>query len=72
MAAGTGEKHQYIPIFYSREWTGPDGRLCEYTGPYRQVKPQWKHPDATGYIRRLYTVPGNEPSVAEYIEHHFF
>jgi hypothetical protein len=71
-AAGKGEKHHYIPVFYSREWAGPDGRLCEYTRPYREVKPQWKHPDATGYVRGLYTVPGSEPGVSEYIEHHFF
>lgn len=71
-AAGKGEKHHYIPVFYSREWTGADGRLCEYTRPYREVKPQWKHPDATGYVRGLYTVPGNEPGVSEYIEQHFF
>src|SRR6185312_4634328 len=51
---------------------GQDGRLCEYTRPYREVKPQWKHPDATGYVRGLYTVPGSEPGVSEYIERHFF
>lgn len=71
-AAGKGEKHHYIPVFYSREWAGPDGRLCEYTRPYREVKPQSKHPDATGYVRGLYTVPQNDPHVAEYIERHFF
>lgn len=71
-ATGKGEKHHYIPVFYSREWAGPDGRLCEYTRPYREVKPQWKHPDATGYVRGLYTVPKNDPHVSEYIEHHFF
>lgn len=62
----------YIPVFYSREWTGPDGRLCEYSRPYKEVKPQWKHPDATGYVRGLYTVPGAEPGVSEYIERQFF
>lgn len=71
-AAGKGEKHHFIPVFYSREWAGPDGRLCEYTRPYREVKPQLKHPDATGYVRGLYTVPKNDPHVAEYIERHFF
>lgn len=71
-AAGKGEKHHYIPVFYSREWAGPDGRLCEYTRPYREVKAQLKHPDATGYVRGLYTVPKNDPHVSEYIERHFF
>jgi hypothetical protein len=71
-AAGKGEKHHYIPSFYSREWAGQDGRLCEYSRPFRQVKPQSKHPDATGYVRGLYTVPGDEPEVAEHIERNFF
>jgi hypothetical protein len=71
-AAGKGEKHHYIPAFYSREWAGQDGRLCEYSRPYREVKPQWKHPDATGYVRGLYTIPKNDPAVSEYIERHFF
>ena len=71
-AAGKGEKHHYIPVFYSSEWAGLDGRLCEYSRPYREVKPQRKHPDATGYVRGLYTVPQNDPHVSEYIERHFF
>jgi len=71
-AAGKGEKHHYIPVFYSREWAGEDGRLYEYSRPYREVKLQWKHPDATGYVRGLYTVPRNDPQVSEYIERHFF
>jgi hypothetical protein len=47
--------------------------VCANTAvPFREVKPQWKYPDATGYIRGLYTVPGDEPEVAEYIERQFF
>ena len=71
-AAGKGEKHHFIPFFYSREWAGPDGRLCEYSRPYNEVKPRWTHPDGTGYVRGLYTVPNNHPYVSEYIERHFF
>ncbi|MGJ5051822.1 DUF4238 domain-containing protein [Bradyrhizobium oligotrophicum] len=71
-AAGKGEKHHYIPSLYTRAWAGADGRLCEYARPYREVKPQWKHPDATGYVRGLYTVPRNDPTVSEYIERQFF
>jgi hypothetical protein len=69
--AGKGEKHHYIPSFYSREWAGPDGRLCEYSRPYKEVKPQWKHPDGTGYVRGLYNVPKNDPHVSDFIERHF-
>jgi hypothetical protein len=24
-------RHHYIPVFYLKKWTGPDGRLCEYS-----------------------------------------
>lgn len=71
-AAGKGDKHHYIPVFYSREWAGRDGRLCEYSRPYDVVKPKRVHPDGTGYVRGLYTVPRNDPRVAEYIEREFF
>jgi hypothetical protein len=71
-AAGKGEKHHYIPSFYSREWAGADGRLCEYSRPYKQVVPRWTHPDGTGYVRGLYTVPKNDPHLSEYIETSFF
>jgi hypothetical protein len=70
-AAGKGDKHHYIPVFYSKEWAGPDGRLCEYSRPYDVVKPKLVHPKGTGYVRGLYTVPRNDPRVAEFIEREF-
>jgi Protein of unknown function (DUF4238) len=71
-AAGKGDKHHFIPVFYSSGWAGDDGRLCEYSRPYNTVKPRRTHPEGTGYIRGLYTVPKNDPGVAEYIEQQFF
>lgn len=71
-AAGKGDKHHYIPVFYSSEWAGPGGRVCEYSRPYDTVKPKRVHPDGTGYVRGLYTVPRNDPRVAEFIEREFF
>jgi Protein of unknown function (DUF4238) len=72
-AAGKGDRHHYIPVFYSKEWAGPDGRLCEYSRPYDVVKPKLVYPKGTGYVRGLYTVPRNDdPRVGEYIEHEFF
>jgi hypothetical protein len=38
-AAGKGDKHHFIPVFYTKEWGGPDGRVCEYSRPYDVVKP---------------------------------
>ena len=70
--AGKGDKHHYIPVFYSSEWAGPDGRVCEFSRPYDAVKPKRVHPDGTGYVRGLYTVPHNDPRVTEFIEREFF
>jgi hypothetical protein len=70
-AAGKGDKHHYIPVFYSQEWAGPDGRVCEFSRPYDVIKPKRVHPDGTGYVRGLYTVPRNDPRVSEFIEREF-
>lgn len=53
-----GPKHHYIPVFYLKQWAGEDCRLCEFSKPYDRVKPRRTHPDATGYERGLYTIPG--------------
>ena len=71
-APGKGDKHHYSPVFYSKEWAGPDRRLCEYSRPFKLVKPKRVHPDGTGYERGLYTVPSNNPRVAEFIEREKF
>jgi hypothetical protein len=68
---GEGPKHHYIPVFYTKRWAGTDGRLCEYSRPYRQTKPRRVHPDATGYVRGLYTIPGVPPEIAEHLERRF-
>jgi Protein of unknown function (DUF4238) len=70
-AAGKGDKHHYISVFYSQEWAGLDGRVCEYSRPYDAVKPRRVHPSGTGYVRGLYTVPRNDPRVSEFIEREF-
>jgi hypothetical protein len=71
-AAGKGDKHHYIPVFYTKGWAGQDGRVCEYSRRFRDVKPKRVHPDGTGYVRGLYTIPRNDdPRVTEYIERKF-
>jgi hypothetical protein len=69
--AGRGAKHHYIPVFYLKQWAGADGRLCEFSRPYREVKPRRVHPDGTAYVCGLYTAPGLRPQLAEYIERRF-
>jgi Protein of unknown function (DUF4238) len=70
-AAGEGDKHHYVPVFYTKEWAGPDSRVCEYSRPFREVKPKRVNPDGTGYVRGLYTVPLNDPRLSEFIERKF-
>src|SRR5580704_19752927 len=61
---GQRKKHHYIPVFYLKKWTAQDGRLWEFSRPYKtpegQPKPDIKsipvkarhtYPDATGFIK---------------------
>ena len=66
-----GEKHHYLPVFYLRQWAGPKGQLCEYSRPYREVKPRSVHPDGTGYVRGLYAIEGLPVETANVIETKF-
>jgi hypothetical protein len=79
------KKHHYIPVFYLKRWVEPDGRLCEFSRPYKTpecvidpdvksipVKPRRTYPDGTGYIKNLYTFSALRPELANYLEDHFF
>lgn|ERR1700674_607364 len=61
-------KHHYIPVFYLRQWKGGDGRLCEYSRPYKKVVPRRTSPDGTGYVRGLYRLPNVSDTRAELVE----
>jgi hypothetical protein len=65
-------KHHYIPIFYLKTWAGADGRLCEFSQPFRKVVPRMTHPSGTGYERGLYSFDLLPPVAAEYLERRFF
>lgn len=66
-----GQKHHYVPVFYLRQWAGADGRLCEFSRPHATVRPRMKHPDATGYVRGLYTMDGVADALADVFENRF-
>jgi len=61
-------KHHYIPIFYSKQWAGSNGNLCQYSRPYKSVVYKWKSPAAVGYRPGLYTMPGVPLDQAQNIE----
>lgn len=64
-------RHHYVPQFYSKQWCGNDGRLCEFSRPYREVIERRKYPSETGYQIDLYTVPGAPNGISTYIEDQF-
>ena len=65
-------KHHYIPVFYLKQWAGPDDRICEFSKPFDRVKPKRVHPDGTAFVRGLNTIPGLPPEEADYLENKFF
>jgi len=69
--AAAGAKHHYIPVFYLKAWTSKDAKLCEYSRPFRDVKPKRVSPDGTAYERGLYNIPGLPPERADIIERVF-
>jgi hypothetical protein len=71
VAVSEPTRHHYIPVFYLKQWVGPDGRLCEYSRPHKETKAKRKHPAATAYVDNLYTVPGLPPAEAQFVEKKF-
>ena len=69
--SGDGEKHHYLPVFYLKQWAGSDGRLCEFSRPYKSVKPRRSHPGGTGYVRGLYKIEGLPEETMNAIETKF-
>jgi Protein of unknown function (DUF4238) len=71
MSISEPTRHHYIPIFYLKQWTGADGRLCEYSRPFDKVKAKRKHPAATAYVAGLYTVKDLPPERTQFVEKEF-
>lgn len=65
-------KHHYLPIFYLKRCAGSDGRLCEFSRPFKEIVPRRTHPAGTGYAIDLYSMQGFPPEMAQQIEEKFF
>lgn len=65
-------KHHYIPIFYLSRWAGADGRICEFSRPFKEARPLRKFAASAGWERNLYTVTGLEPERQGVMEDQFF
>ena len=67
------EKHHFMPAFQQQQWTvGKDGNICEMKLINRKVVPKRVHPNASGYMRNLYTTDGLPTDKAQYLETDFF
>ncbi len=62
------KRHHYIPIFYTKQWTGADGRLCEYSRPWKETMAARRYPRQVGHADHLYTLPDQPPEKAQIIE----
>jgi hypothetical protein len=65
-------KHHYIPVFYLKQWAGGDKRICEFSKPFDRVIARRKHPDGTGFVHGLNTIPGVAAHDTQYLENVFF
>lgn len=64
-------RHHYIPQFYSKRWAGDDGRICEFSRPYKNIHRQRVYPKQTGFLDRLYEKKGVPKSIAQQVEDKF-
>ena len=58
------DKHHFIPAFNLKGWSNSEGFLIEYSRPHKVVKPQRRHPNATGYQRDLNSFSDLPPDIA--------
>jgi hypothetical protein len=65
-------RHHYIPIFYLKQWSGEDGRICEFSKPHDLVKPRKVHPSGTAYMDGLNTIHGLPREEEQYLENVFY
>ena len=66
-----GQRQHFIPCLYLKQWVGHNGQLCEFTRPYKVVKPRRTYPAGTGYVPGLYTFPRLPPRIANELEDYF-
>lgn len=66
------KKHHFIPEFYSKRWTGTDGKLVRFNRPHLQIVDRNVFPSQVGFQDDLYRITGVRPEAAQQIESNFF
>ncbi|HUZ75939.1 MAG TPA: DUF4238 domain-containing protein [Stellaceae bacterium] len=65
-------RHHFIPVFYLRQWHGPDDKLVEYTIKHRKLIAKPVSADSTGFKRDLYEFPELPSPLSQFLETQFF
>ena len=60
--------HHFIPVFYLKQWRGPDKKIVEYTVKHRKLIAKTVSPKGTGFQTDLYAFPELPPELAQHIE----
>src|SRR5436190_14028682 len=64
--------HHFVPVFYLQHWANQDGKLIEYSRPYRnKIVAKPVGPKATGFRRDLYAFQHLPAELAQYLEDKF-
>ena len=64
--------HHFVPAFYLQHWAKQDGKLIEYSRPYRnKIVAKPVGPKATGFRRDLYAFQHLPAELAQYLEDKF-
>jgi hypothetical protein len=68
----TPRDHHFIPAFYLEQWTGPNGKLIEYTIKHGKLISKSVGPRSTGYETDLYTFPELPHDARQHLEQVFW
>jgi Protein of unknown function (DUF4238) len=61
--------HHFIPVFYLQGWATDDGKLIEYSRPYKKTLVAKRvGPRATGFQKDLYSFLDCPPELAQHLE----
>jgi hypothetical protein len=63
--------HHFVPVFYTKQWAGPDGKLIEYSKKRGKVIAKSVGPKATGFQRDLNSFLELPSQLAPFLEDEF-
>lgn len=73
MSQNPSWRHHYIPVFYLKQWTGSDGRLVQYSRPFRDIVARNRvSPKQTGFEDRLNELADLPEPDRQRLETHFY